>query len=890
MSVERWGDFEVHLDEKLGEGGMSSVYRGKQLSIKRPVAVKVLNTRLSQKSTFLKRFQREGMVMGKLDDPHIVQVYGAGEHEGRYYIAMELLDGETLKELIDRGRKLDLDLVIEMALQVAQAMQAAQDHDIIHRDIKPDNIFLLDNADFQVKVMDYGLARQPGMNLTDTGTVLGTYRYMSLEQMEGDDCDVRADLFSLGAVLYELVTGQVPNNGDNPTEIYKNRSQKQPPPPRSINPSLPEALEGLIMTCLEKDPEDRFSGVDELIRALEQIQENVRQIQETYVSTTGAPPAAPDTKRSRSSTLGYTVLALMIACVAGGSWYFRQEIVRLGGFASGASGDGRAVQARSDPPRSDGTTNTPSKANLASADTSSERRVEAADTASSVNETSLRRTESKRKHRSEHRQWVRQLVQNGQRAMSNGLWNQAEGAFQNALQEVREHNLKGSLRSFTIDDLEAQLRDARYAKHASRARTLKNEGQLQSSLRAWQKAREEKETEEVENAIHALKEKFARTDWQKARTQKNWRDAQEAAETLVSLLSDEEEKKTFANMAAFANDMRISILASEKKNWQAAIKTLSRWSEQPEAAALLEEVRAARAKQINRLRNRVIDAYNAGNWAEALEHADMIRSIGQLPASLEKTVRKAEMGRKTPEGMVFFPGGTVLIGGDAEMSGPAHRVDLSPFYIDRHEVTVREYRTFLRKMTDHKDCFPGEPDDKDHTPDSWKEQLNGNRLRPVTGVDWYDARAYAHWAGKRLPSEQEWETAAGYDPDSNERRTYPWGNEYRSGLIPTPPELVPVTELAEGAASPLGGLGMAGNAEEWTGSWFRSYDGGESNAYTGEKCRVVRGSTGVQNTPRSSRIFVRQWHFPDYRSRSLGFRCAQTPDLIQPDHEEETDD
>ncbi len=891
MTKETWGDFEVDLDDPLGEGGMSTVYRGRQVSIDRPVAIKVLSPQLSQQSEFIKRFQREGMVMGQLDDPRIVEVYGAGEQEGRYFIAMELLDGETLKEALESGRELELEEILNIALGVARAMKAAQERDIIHRDIKPDNIFLLDqHDDLQVKVMDYGLARRPGMNLTQTGTVMGTYRYMSLEQMEGKDCDVRTDIFSLGAVLYEMVTGEVPHDGSTPTEIYKKRSDRPPPPPSALNSSVPDEFEEFIMTCLAPDPNDRFPDPRAVERGLERIRNNLDGLQGTYVATTVTTEGLAQQTESSGFSFRYGLIAAAIVLASVLTWQYRGHLETWMGLATPSDNGGvRAGQE----------TNGSSSAarHESSADGSSEGRTDQAVASSSTassGTTSADQTSAvdrRQKEREKRMNKIREQVKFANRAMSNGLWKQAEGYFRTALDIIEKHQVDVNELDAEVKKIRRRYHEARFERFSDEAETLEEEGNLSSALKMWRKALDEEESEKVKRKVRQLRVRLLEKTWSSALQEKNWSKAEKTASKLVSRVGEEEKKTKYKQLASYAGAMQKAKTAFQARKWSKALEHLSDWTEKSEAASLQKKVKQKRREQVNKLKTKAKTAFHKRDWSAVREAIESLTSLGEMNASLKKIARRARMGLKTPEGMVFFSGGKVPIGGDADLSGPRHEVNVKPFYIDRHEVTVEEYKTFLDQVSSHKYCHPDEPEKKDHKPDAWKKQLEGNRKKPVIQVDWFDAYAYANWAGKRLPTEKEWEAAAGFNEKAGKRFTYPWGNQFQgSKLVQDSSKLKAITDLSAKGASPIGALGMAGNAGEWTSSWFKPYPGGESIPQSGEKCRVVRGSTGVQDPKSSSRIFVRDFHFPDYRSFSLSFRCAQSPEILKSNKEESSDD
>lgn len=272
-TVAVWGDFDIHFDSVLGRGGMGSVYRAWQRSVGRWVAVKVLHAAPSfdadLQQGFLQKFQVEIQALARLNDPRIVTILQAGENDGRLWFAMELIDGETVeKRLSDRGA-FDEEEAARIAIEVARALEAALRQKIIHRDVKPANIFLL--RDGSVKLADFGLARSVELartRLTDLDAVACTPEYASPEQADGRAADHRSDLYSLGCVLYEMVTERPPFTGESPMATLYKHASEPPTPPRLLNPKLSPQIETVIRRCLEKDAADRFPGYTDLIDAL----------------------------------------------------------------------------------------------------------------------------------------------------------------------------------------------------------------------------------------------------------------------------------------------------------------------------------------------------------------------------------------------------------------------------------------------------------------------------------------------------------------------------------------------------------------------------------------------------------------------------------------------
>jgi serine/threonine protein kinase len=263
--IKKLGRYEI-LSE-LGKGAMGIVYRAVDPLIDRTVAIKTININLSgdEIAGFVERFNREAKSAGRLNHPNIVTIYDVGRVDDIAFIAMEHLEGRDLREIIASKQPLKLDWIVEITAQVADALAFAHEHGIVHRDIKPANIMVLRND--VVKIMDFGIAMTSSGSQTQVGTILGSPRYMSPEQVSGKTVDGRSDIFSLGAILYELLTG-IPafggESGSNITSIMYQVMNEIPDPPWMVNPSLPAAFDYIVSRALAKKPEERYQTAREM--------------------------------------------------------------------------------------------------------------------------------------------------------------------------------------------------------------------------------------------------------------------------------------------------------------------------------------------------------------------------------------------------------------------------------------------------------------------------------------------------------------------------------------------------------------------------------------------------------------------------------------------------
>ena len=254
---------------KLGAGGMADVYLAEDEELGRRVAIKILNDRHANDESFVERFRREAKNAAGLSHPNIVSIYDRGEAEGTYYIAMEYLDGRTLKELLIARGPMSIVDAIHHTRQTLTALRFAHKKGVVHRDIKPHNVMV--DADGRLKVTDFGIARAGASQMTEAGAIVGTAQYLSPEQARGAAVDQRSDLYSIGVVLYEMLTGSVPFTGDSPVEIAMKHLSDTPRPPSSIRPEIPPDLDMVVLRALAKNPDDRFQTAEEMDAELARI-------------------------------------------------------------------------------------------------------------------------------------------------------------------------------------------------------------------------------------------------------------------------------------------------------------------------------------------------------------------------------------------------------------------------------------------------------------------------------------------------------------------------------------------------------------------------------------------------------------------------------------------
>lgn len=248
--------------EKVGTGGMADVFKAEDSILNRLVAIKRLHPQFAHDENFVERFRREAQSAARLNHPNIVNIYDWGRHDGDYFIVMEYMEGRNLKQLINKEGALPAEMAINILRRVCDALAFAHKNQIVHRDIKPHNIIITEDG--AVKVTDFGIARAGSSTMTQTGSILGTATYISPEQAQGAAVDKGSDVYSLGIVLYETLTGRVPFEGDSPVAVAFKQVHEQPPKPRSINPAIPESLETVVLKAMAKDPGERYSSAEEM--------------------------------------------------------------------------------------------------------------------------------------------------------------------------------------------------------------------------------------------------------------------------------------------------------------------------------------------------------------------------------------------------------------------------------------------------------------------------------------------------------------------------------------------------------------------------------------------------------------------------------------------------
>jgi beta-lactam-binding protein with PASTA domain len=351
-------DGRYRIMRKLGTGGMANVYLAEDQELGRRVAIKILDDRHASDEQFIERFRREAKNAAGLSHPNIVSIYDRGEAEGTYYIAMEYLDGRSLKELIVSRGPAPVQVAVDYTRQILAALRFAHRHGIVHRDIKPHNVLV--DAEGRLKVTDFGIARAGGSQMTEAGSIIGTAQYLSPEQAKGAPVDQTSDLYSVGVVLYELLTGVVPFTGDTPVEIAMKHLSTVPETPSARRSDIPRDLDLIVLRALAKDPAERYQSAEEMDADLARVQRGAAVSPATEEAATAiisrpvvaptptavtqlrqnipyAPPAAYydyDEPRRRAFWPWLLALLFVAAAVVGGYFLYNQIQQQLSGAKS----------------------------------------------------------------------------------------------------------------------------------------------------------------------------------------------------------------------------------------------------------------------------------------------------------------------------------------------------------------------------------------------------------------------------------------------------------------------------------------------------------------------------------------------------------------------------
>lgn len=898
------------LLEKVGSGGMGEVYKARQISLDRVVALKILPERVASDGDFVARFLREAKTAAKLSHPNIVGAVDAGKTAGKYYFAMEYVDGQSLTQILETGGRVEEGRALEIIIQVTRALEYAWQHSMVHRDIKPDNIMITSHGD--VKLADLGLAREAGdlevTRVTQVGEMVGTPHYVSPEQAAGEEeVDIRSDIYALGVTFYQMVTGELPFKGPDAVSIVTARFHSSPVPANEVNPAVSHDVAQVINVMMALKPENRYPNPRVLLHDL-------------LLVTAGHRPefASPD-KSARQRALEATETTPTEATlflrrrgwgISKGIWISGAVVIAFGVLVN--VGTHLAFRYYG-PPEYNGAP--PAQVTRIEEEAEATRKmVEAAKVEKQREDEARRRGEDARRKEEEarlarledearqHYEASKNLIDKGRFEDALRLLVSVGSRFDDTKYDARLEGLKleairraeGAKRRAA----EEAAIERNYNEMTALAREQLEIGDYGAALSILVRARGLKDTEEVRDLMDEARriQNIARA-----------RDAEEKGRlrTAVDLYLQALEGADDPELRQHANELKRRVDFADAIARAESLAKDRKWQEANEAYTRALELADADAKADiqNRLKDiddaiAYEDAISEGlaalkkeAWKEAVSHAEAALALRPGDETARLLVEQAGERLGPPKevtnsmGMQFvlIPAGEFVMGSDAAERDerPAHKVYVDAYYISRCEVTNAQFEQYsVGHRNAGKACSP---DDN----------------MPAVGVTWDEAAAFCRWlSGKegveyRLPTEAEWERAA----RGGAARLYPWGDEapaadghYRCNFAPNRSQRLwdadgftfaaPAGSYADGASA-FGCSDLAGNVWEWCMDWYAPYKASQaetprnpSGPDTG-RTRVLRGGSYSDGAD-SLRCTKRFSMSPRAREYNVGFRCVRT--------------
>jgi serine/threonine-protein kinase len=899
-SGERLGSYE--LLGKLGEGGMGAVYRARQVALDRTVALKILPERLASNVEFVNRFEREAKAVARLDHPNVVRAIDAGEVEGRFYFAMEFVEGESLEDMLAKRGRLPEEEALGIAMHAARGLEAAWRNKLVHRDIKPDNILVTKSG--VAKIADLGLAREADLaeatRLTQDGAALGTPHYISPEQARGEDVDIRTDIYALGVTLYRAVTGEFPFKGKDPISIIMARFHEMPKAVNELNPEVSHETALVIATMMEPDREHRYPDPVVLLLDLERAAEG-QAPQFAGATDTGRQRAidqarsrAPSTtmlaaivvRKRRKRELAFASLGLLAAAgVVAAALLFWWRPQEKGGGPPGRTGPGPEEIRR--------------------------REALEAEAAAFHEEVSADFDER------EFAAVVAKVDGVGDRYAATEYGPKLDRLRREAAAAIEEAKRKAEAEARTRAE-----KEKRYRELVALARENITLHDFATAISLLVQAKGIKDTEEVERLLREAKRSQYLARAREAEAAGRLADAVGLYERALAIEADE-------GLARHVAELRRRIALADRLREAEALSSEGAWTAAREAylAALElatdEEAEGIRPRlervelelRYRGLLDRAIVASRAEKWQSVLEDATAASEIKPEEEEPKDLIRRARLALGPPEEVVdsagiayvLVPAGELVMGSDSgdPDERPVRKITLGPYYVSRHEVTNAQYEEF--------------------DPRHRRTEFSPEDDMPVVAVSWHDADAFCRWLSKkegvecRLPTEAEWEGAArlpvravarlpapqasrqaGTQTGGKGPAAFPWGDVpavdgdgWRANIAPAKNRdtwakdghafAAPVGSFERGA-SPSGCHDLAGNVWEWCQDWYdESYyktgDGADPSGPESGERKVLRGGS-FANSVRAARSANRAAGEPGLVEGCVGFRVVREIDPV----------
>ncbi len=783
---------QYEIIKELGRGGFATVYQARDTRMGRQVALKVISGNHAQEPAFIERFRQEALSTADLRHPHIVPVYDFGDEAGTLYLAMALIKGRTLRQLLNERKQLSLVEALPILSQLAQALDHLHSRQLVHRDLKPANVMLEhEERDPQVILTDFGLVRslESSANITKTSSILGTPAYLAPEQADSKqwgDITPLTDVYALGVLSYELLLGRPPFSGDLAAVLHAH-AYDPPAPPLEVAPNLGDDLARVLLQALRKPPDERYPSAGALVEALRRVETERQQQAVEQVE------------------LAHLLEQVEIARRAG-DWLTVQNLCVQVMQLDRANPQALTLMAE------------------ATQGLQAESAREAA------------------------RRRLAQRYEEGEQALAAGEWKDAAQAFETVFADNPDfREVQAKLARANDEQQRAEAYDEAIAQAEA--------GQWPAACRAWLQVLAGqpgyREGEATTRLLSAVKELLAQLDTVKQTFRQNQAELKQAQAALAlydSLVTAVQQGDWPTVLESAEALLQTAPDLQQPQTWlEQARRNPAPTRDGIDMTSLPPEGRRFEGTGMSPI-------LGGGGPVDRVDPVDPPRAIKRRPGAGDPIGEEADfpagdtiLWEKDGKAMVRVPAGEFLYGEDQE------KQTLPEFWIDQTPVTNAEYARFVA-------------DTKHDPPQHWPGKTPPKDIadHPVVYISWSDAEAYAQWAGKRLPTEQEWEKAA----RGTDGREYPWGDENPTKKLcnfgNNEGGTTPVGKYSPQGDSPYGCADMSGNVWEWT---VIDDDQNKSS-------KVLRGGSWSISGG-YVRAAYRPHYTPDFRASNIGVRCVR---------------